>query len=139
MTEILERLRGSSEPEVRLVLPRRSMLADTAFNFQLLALQAERWGLRLVVESEDERALALAADAGLKGSVCCATSAVVPPAPRPSAGSIETCHEVEEYADCVACSGAEAGGVEHSPLSAERLADAHQHLARAVPTRTACR
>ena len=65
VSDVLGRLRGRPERELRLVVPADAALAESRFNFQLLAIHAEDTGRRLVVESDDERVLALAAGAGL--------------------------------------------------------------------------
>lgn len=84
VTEVLQRLGAVSGAEVRLVVPQRSMLGESRFNFQLLALQAEESGLRLLVESDDARVLSLAAAAGLMTRAGSSAPLAVPPHAAPA-------------------------------------------------------
>ncbi|MBO0706782.1 MAG: baseplate J/gp47 family protein [Candidatus Dormibacteraeota bacterium] len=100
VTDVVERLRAHPEGEILLVLPRGAVLAESRFNFQLLALQAEENGQRLIVESEDERVLSLAAGTGLEthGGDRAAAAFVTPAAaPHPAAiGPVPPFEEIED-------------------------------------------
>lgn len=110
VSDVLERLRAGPRGEIRLVVPPRAVLAESRFNFQLLAMHAEEAGQRLVVESEDERVLALAAGAGLPTSGARRAAAVATPVtapamaasvsgPVPPFEAVPPFEEVDEYAD----------------------------------------
>lgn len=88
VTDVLVRLRRTRAREIRLVVPPRSALARSRFNFQLLASRAEEAGLDLEVESDDERVLQLARAAGLtvraQGGVPTPAGAMAPAAGPPT-------------------------------------------------------
>ena len=79
VTDVLDRLRAHPAGEILLVVPAGSVLAESRFNFQLLALQAEDNGQRLMVESPDQRVLDLASGTGLATRGAGGTPAQLPP------------------------------------------------------------
>ncbi len=84
VSDVLARLRGRPRAEIHLVVPPGAALAESRFNFQLLAIHAEERGQRLVVESDDESVLALARGAGLVTAGARSAAAVAPLATAPS-------------------------------------------------------
>lgn len=96
VTDVLERLRAHRAGEILLVVPPGAALAGSRFNFQLLSLQAGEHGQRLIVGSEDERVLALAAGAGLATRAGDRAQAMVAPALAPPADAIGPVPPFEE-------------------------------------------
>ncbi|MBO0702663.1 MAG: baseplate J/gp47 family protein, partial [Candidatus Dormibacteraeota bacterium] len=100
VSDVLERLRARPPGEILLVVPSGSRLAESRFNFQLLALHAEENGQHLVVRSEEERVLGLAAGAGLATTGGRAPAIVAAAAtPVTPTGPVPPFEEVGEYRD----------------------------------------
>ena len=113
VTDVLERLRAHPASEILLVVPGPSAFAESRFNFQLLAHQAREFGQRVVVESDDERVLALAAGTGLTtrgggGPVPVLSPPVTAPTTA-AVGHVPPFEEVEDDEEDYAGAGA-AGG-----------------------------
>ncbi len=99
VTDVLERLRAHPGQEILLIVPPRAMLAESRFNFQLLALQADENGQHLVLESEDDGALKLASAAGLATRGGHEPATLAPPAavaPAAAIGPVPPFEEVED-------------------------------------------
>ncbi|MGH7911486.1 MAG: hypothetical protein ACREOV_07165, partial [Candidatus Dormibacteraceae bacterium] len=108
VADVLARLRQLPGGEIRLIVPAGALLAESRFNFQLLAMHAAETGQRLVVESEDEKALAFSVEAGLGTSPSSQArfAAIAPPAPPPIAtpppsAPVPGAADDAEYADYV--------------------------------------
>lgn len=102
VADVLERLRAHPGGDVLLVVPPHSVLAESRFNFQLLALQAEENRQHLTVDSEDQRVLALAAGTGLatRGGAHAPMLVRPPAAPlAPAIGPVPPFEELEEDED----------------------------------------
>jgi len=86
--EVVERLRRSGGPDTMLVLPSRSRVGQSRFNFQLLRNYASRMGKQVTVVCDDPAVLKMAAESGFpvfgtvgpKGE---GIPAEEPPAPAP--------------------------------------------------------
>jgi hypothetical protein len=97
--EVVERLRKAMADEIRLVLPLRSRLGQSRFNFELLKRYATQFGKRVMIVSADPAVQQMAEETGFEatgvdpepaGTAAVAAAAVatpVRPAPvRPAAG-----------------------------------------------------
>src|SRR3981189_1009740 len=88
--EIVERLRRSGGEEAMLVLPMRSRLGQSRFNFQLLRNYAARMGKRVTVVCDDPAVQKMASESGFpvfgaigtQGEGIPSAPEVDPPAPR---------------------------------------------------------
>ncbi|MFZ0215728.1 MAG: hypothetical protein WAM30_07255, partial [Candidatus Dormiibacterota bacterium] len=65
VAEVLDRIRQQSQSDVTLLVPPGAEVASSRFSLQLLAVHTEELGKRVVIVSDDERVVGLAADCGL--------------------------------------------------------------------------
>lgn len=60
IAEVIERILETSDPEITLVIPKRSQLNESGSNFSLLAREAKALAKHIVIESVDEETLSFA-------------------------------------------------------------------------------
>ena len=105
ISEIVERLKQHADPDVPIVVPPRSRLAQSRFNFQLLREYAGKLGKRVSIISTDAAVQAMAAEHGFQsyagidqfapGAFVPAAAAAVGATPAPAATTFAPAPVVE--------------------------------------------
>ncbi|HUZ89289.1 MAG TPA: baseplate J/gp47 family protein [Candidatus Acidoferrales bacterium] len=131
LPEVIERLRRSPSQDVPLVLPARSRLGQSRFNFQLLSEYATKLNKRVSIVSSDPAVQEMAAESGLGGSggvtaLPSLGTSSVPPAPAVAVAPL-----------MVAAGDLEAGSVAPAatPPRIRLSGGAVQHWSAARPSR----
>ncbi|MGH7862083.1 MAG: baseplate J/gp47 family protein, partial [Candidatus Dormibacteraceae bacterium] len=131
LPEVIERLRRSTSQEVPLVLPARSRLGQSRFNFQLLSEYAAKLNKHVSIVSSDPAVQEMAAESGLGGS------AGVTPLPSLGTSTVPPAPAVGVAPLMVAAGDLEAGSAAPAAMPPRiRLSSgAIQHWSEARPSR----
>lgn len=99
ITGIIEKLRGSKEKIVALVLPKRATMLQSIVNMKLLKRSGESAGKHIVLITSEHGLLPLAGSAGLHVAKSLQSKPEIPEAPAEAEDKAETVEETDEVAE----------------------------------------